>query len=298
MSTLHIIKCLLNTGSKLQRNKALLTVLSIVLILSSTLCLAEDDNDIPPTLSQTIKNTEKNTNTSDILQSSSTLPEYVVILPSDEATFSSETSASVDTITVKEGSTFHKGDILIKLDCRVQDADLKKARAQQEVATLAFVSAKKLKSYGSISELEYVQAETQKSMANADVDKLAAIVEKCTIKAPFNGSVAKLMVHQFETVKPGDPLIKIISIDNLDFVVQVPSSWLEWLHVNSLFTVHVNEIDKAVPVKVTKINPEIDSVSQTVKVIAKLTNPDPSLLPGMSGQASFPDKPTTSNKIN
>ena len=232
-------------------------------------------------------------------QHASSLPEYVVIQPTEQVTYSSETSASVAKIAVKEGSPFRSGDTLIKLDCRVQDAELKKAVAQQDVSNMAFTSAKKLRTYRSISDLEYEQAKAQKDIANAEVDKLEAIVEKCTIKAPFNGSVAKLMVHMHETVKPGDPLLKIVSTDNLDFVLQIPSSWLAWLHLDSLINVHINEIDKSVAVKVAKINPEIDSVSQTVKIFAKQTTPDPALLPGMSGQASFPDKPVQSkNQLN
>lgn len=273
---------------KWRRNKASYLLMSL-LTLHSLPCLSATLPAITTGTAQTLPKSL------DDMRQSSTLPEYVVIQPSDEATFSSETSASVETIAVKEGSTFHKGDTLIRLDCRVQDAELKKAKAQQDVSNMAFTSAKKLKSYGSISDLEFLQAQAQKDMANADVDKLASIVEKCTIDAPFNGAVAKLMVHQFETVKPGDPLLKVISIDNLDFIVQIPSAWLEWLHTGSIFTVHVNELGKVVPVRVTKINPEIDSVSQTVKIIAKQTDPDPTLLPGMSGQASFPDNPSYSS---
>lgn len=224
-------------------------------------------------------------------QFATTLPEYVVIQAGEQVTFSSETSASVASLSIREGSQFHKGSTLLTLDCRVQDADLKKAKAQQQVTNVGYVSAKKLKLYGSISEFEYLQAKAQKDMADAEVDKLTSIVEKCMIKAPFNGSVAKLMVHLYETVKPGDPLLKIVSTDDLDFVLQVPSTWLEWLHVGSTVNVHINELNKSIVVNVEKINPEIDSVSQTVKIIAKETNQDPELLPGMSGQATFPDKP-------
>lgn len=231
---------------------------------------------------------------------SSLLPEYVVIQPTDQVTYSSEIAASVAEIFVKEGSSFQNGDVLLIMDCRVQDADLKKAQAQLEASSSAFESAKKLKNYGSISEIEYLQAEAQDKMAKADVDKLKAIVDKCIIKAPFNGAVSKLNVHLHETIKPGDPLLKIISVNNIDFVLQVPSIWLAWLHVGTEFEVHINEINKSVKVRVYKINPEIDSVSQTVKIIAKeaAMNHDPSLLPGMSGQATFPDRKQTTTSKN
>lgn len=228
-------------------------------------------------------------------------PEYVIIRPSDQATFSSETAAVVANVLVKEGSHFQKGDILLQLDCRLQQADLKKALAQQTETQVAEQSAKKLKQYGSLSEFEFVKASSDAAIANAEVDKLRAIVEKCIIKAPFNGSVADIMAHAHESVKPGDPLLKIVSTDNLEFELQVPSLWLTWLHVGSIFSVHLNENNKVIAAKITKINPQIEPVSQSVKIVGTITPSDPTLLPGMSGQASFPDnpankKPQTSKK--
>lgn len=222
---------------------------------------------------------------------SGSVPEYVIIKSSDQVTFSSETSASVAKINVKEGSTFQDKEILMELDCRIQKAELAKVKAQQQAASMAFESATKLKSYQAISEFELTQALTQSEAANADFTKLSAIVEKCVIKAPFTGSVAELFVHAAETVKPGDPLMRIVNTVNLDFETQVPSTYLAWLHVGSAFDVYVNEIKQTVKVKVTRINPEIDSVSQTVKIIGNLIKPNTSLLPGMSGQAMFPDMP-------
>jgi len=217
--------------------------------------------------------------------------EYVIIKPSDQATFSSETAASVATISVEEGSRFDKNDILLQLDCRLQRADLNKALAQQYAAKIAQQSATKLKNYGSISEFEVVKATSEAQIANAEVDRLSTIVEKCTIKAPFSGSVAEIMVHAHESVKPGDPLLRIVNTDNLEFEIQVPSCWLQSLHIDSIFNVHINEINKTIPAKITKINPQIEPVSQSVKLIATITPNNSELLPGMSGQAIFPGDP-------
>lgn len=221
----------------------------------------------------------------------SVTPEYVIVQPSDQTTFSSETVASVSNLSVKEGSHFHAGDVLLELDCRVQKAELKKALAQQAETTIAKKSADKLASLNSISEYEMVKANSEAMKANAEVNKLNAIVDKCIVKAPFNGAVAQLMVHVHETVRPGDPLLKIVNTDNLDLQLQVPSTWLQWLHVGSEFIVHINDINKEILAKVTKINPEIEPISQTIRITGGLVEPDTSLLPGMTGQATFNENP-------
>ena len=115
------------------------------------------------------------------------MPEYVIIRSTEETMFSSETTGQVIFLPVKEGSAFNKGDTLLKLDCRLQEAELAKAKAEQEATSKAMESAKKLKSYGSISEFEYVKAKSDSDAADADVQKLKVTVEKCTVIAPFTG---------------------------------------------------------------------------------------------------------------
>jgi len=231
----------------------------------------------------------------DTLFSTTNTPEYVVIKPEDEITFSSDTAAVISDVIAREGNQFQIGDILLQLDCRIQQADLKKALALQSETAMAQKSAKKLQSYGSLSEFELAKANADAESANADVDKLRAIVDKCVIRAPFNGSVADVFVHAHESVKPGDPLLKIVNTQNLKFEMQIPSNWLSWLHIGSVFSVHINETNTWVPAKITKINPQIEPVSQSVKIIATIDPKNATLLPGMSGQASFPENPL--NKI-
>ncbi len=231
-------------------------------------------------------------NLRDASQLDAKTPEYVILQPIDEATFSSEITASVESLPMKEGSYFKIGDVLLVLDCRVQKAEYQKALAQQTATTIALKSAQRLKSYDSISEYEVVKAKAEAAMVDADVSKLGAIVDKCVIKAPFNGAVADLKVHTHETVKPGDPLMKIVNTDHIIVELEVPSDWLQWIHIGSTFNVHVNEINQSIIARIIRINPEIEPVSQTVKIVGEIEDTSNKLLPGMSGQASFPDDPS------
>lgn len=214
-------------------------------------------------------------------------PVYVSVQAKENTVFSSETSATIKSIPFRAGDAFVAGSILVEFDCRVQKADLRKALAQLESAASTAKSAEKLKKFDSISEQELIKAKADGEIASAEVDKLTAIVDKCTIKAPYDGVVSEAMVHAGESVKPGDPLLKIVNVNDLELHMQVPSVWLEWLKVGNEFKITIDEIKKTFKAKVTKINPEIDPVSQTVKIVGVVLTPEPLLLPGMSGQANF-----------
>ena len=58
-----------------------------------------------------------------------------------------------------------------------------------------------------------------------------------------------------------------------------------------IFNVKINDIKKTIPAKVILINPEIEPISQTVKIIGAIDSPDSALRPGMTGQAIFNDNP-------
>lgn len=264
----------------------LVVLIQSLVLLFSPLSVYAAIKQLPPSLPDANSSTAV-----PLLSSHIKTPEYVIIRANEETTFSSETTGMVISLPIKEGSDFKAGDILLKLDCRLQQADLKKAQAQQRATNKASESAKKLKAYGTISDFEVVKATAEADAANADVDKLKAIVEKCTVIAPFAGSVAEIKIHLYETVKPGDPLLKVINTESLFFEIQVPSQWLSWLHIGSRFNVYINDINKTVAAKISSINPEIEPISQTVKVEGQIPSSETSLRPGMTGQAIFSDNP-------
>lgn len=272
-------------------------LLVMFLFISLPGAAAESIADTPGSLSDkpaslpTLQDTLLNINDSSLSLETKT-PEYVILQPIDEATFSSETNASIAKLNVKEGSYFQAGDTLVELDCRVQKADYEKAVAQQIATDMGLKSATKLQSYDAISQYEVVKAQSEAKMANAEVEKLSAILDKCVIVAPFNGAVSEVMVHAHESVKPGDPLMRIVNTDNLIVELEVPSEWLQWLHIDSTFDVHVNEINKSITAKIIRINPVIEPVSQTVKIVGMIIPTTDKLLPGMSGQAIFQENPT------
>jgi membrane fusion protein (multidrug efflux system) len=106
------------------------------------------------------------------------------------------------------------------------------------------------------------------------------------------------MVHNLETVKPGDPLLKIVGTDNLEVSIQVPSHWLRWLKIGTPFFIHINEINQKVNAQIIRTDPEIESVSQTIKLTGRITEQNSELLPGMSGQAIFPEVPEKEDQPN
>lgn len=200
-------------------------------------------------------------------------------------TLSSEIAARIDRIATRVGERFNKNDVLIVFDCVIQRAQLARARAVliQAEKTYAINSRlAQLKSIGQL-ELEVSAAEVQK--AKADVAGADALVSKCTVVAPFSGVTVDQKAREFQYATPAQPLLEILDDQTLEIELIVPSRWLDWLKPGREFAVHIDETNRNYPARVDRLGGRVDPVSQSIKIIGRITGNAEGLIPGMSGRA-------------
>lgn len=211
----------------------------------------------------------------------------VQLVSQQQTTLSSELSANILKLPIKEGQPFSEDQLLAEFDCSILKAQLNKAKAAAELARMTMQVNTRLAELNSISSLEVDQAAAKVKETEAEVTMMRVTVSKCSLLAPFIGRVAKLHVEPFQYVTPGKPLMDILDTSRLEVRLIVPSRWLKWLKVGSMFNVHIEEIGKGYKAVVTRLNPRVDPVSQSVALTASISGNHPELLPGMSGWASF-----------
>lgn len=204
---------------------------------------------------------------------------------------SSEVAAKIARLPLQEGDAFKKGDLLVAFDCGLYQAQLHKAEATATAAAREAEVTGKLAALHSTGALELDQAQARAKEASADAAYMRTTVDKCTIRAPFAGRVAKREAAPFEYVTPGKPLLEILDTGALEVKLIVPSRWLATLKPGVPFTVHVDDLGRDYPAQVLRLGARIDPVSQTVAISGRIEGGHAELLPGMSGWASFPDQP-------
>jgi len=206
---------------------------------------------------------------------------------------SSEFASKITRLSVQEGDSFKKGQLLLAFNCAEQQAQLKKVKAVAQAAKKTYQVNGRLVKLNSISQLDYELAAAEVAKANADIQYIAAILKKCRITAPFSGRVAERLVNKYQYVKAGDPLLDIVDDQQLDVTLLVPSKWLSWIKPEMRFTVFLEENNREYPAKVKKIGARIDAVSQSIKIIGVIEGDYNDLLPGMSGRAIFSQSKAT-----
>ena len=210
-----------------------------------------------------------------------------LVVASQEAILSSELAARIENIAVKEMQRFKKGDLLIQFDCSLYQAQKDVVSANANSALIKLKSDEQMLQMRSIGkyELELSISEYEKAKSELRIAELN--VERCQIKAPFDGAVEEVVVNTFETIQPQVELMKIIQTEVLELEMVVSSEWISWLKIGHPIKVYIDEIQKEFNATISGIGANVDAVSQTIQLKGTITDTSPALLPGMSGRVVF-----------
>ena len=211
-----------------------------------------------------------------------------IIAAVNEATYTTDLGAPASKVTYREGDSFNKGDVLIAFDCRRQNALLHSLKASQKEMEVRLEGNIYLERRGAAGRRDLEVSRARADKAAHDAKALEVRLERCVIKAPFDGRIRALVIHEHETPVSGKPILDIIGTHDMELQLIVPSLWLVWLEEGTRFTFKVDETGREYEARVRRIGASVDPVSQTINLTGKFIAPVPKVRPGMSGTANFP----------
>lgn len=199
-----------------------------------------------------------------------------------DAWIGTELNAEIKTIRRREGEAFKRDEVLLTFECDKYETELRAARAEQEFNRVALDSSIALDQRKAIGRFEVAQNRAKFDKARAQAETLAVKVRECTVRAPFDGRVADMKARAFELSQPNQPLMRLVNPADLEIELIVPSTWLTWLRPGFGFSLKVDETGGEHKARVQRIGAAVDSISQTVKIMAAFLDPTSDVLPGMS----------------
>ena len=200
---------------------------------------------------------------------------------------SAETGGRVTQINFKSGSMVNTGDALLQLDTSSEDAQLASAEATAALAKASLTRERKLNKQNLTSQdaLESAEAEVKETIAQAH--NIRAIVAKKTIKAPFSGRLGLRLVNIGQILSKGDAIVPLHTLDPIYVDFSIPQKTLLRLNPGLEVRVSVDAApDTAFIGTIFATNPDVDLATRSVRVRAKIANPDKVLRPGMFANAT------------
>jgi membrane fusion protein (multidrug efflux system) len=204
------------------------------------------------------------------------------ISPVQGAMISAELAGTVAEIDFKSGELVKKGDVLLKLDASAEQAQMRSAQADAELAQKDFERAQDLATRKVISAAELDAAKSKSSQKKAAVENMQSVIDKKQIRAPFDGVAGIRAVNPGQMVKVGDALVSLQALDQVFVDFSLPQQQLADVTADLPVKVTTDAIpDREFQGKLTAINSAIDPATRNVSLQATLDNADHKLRAGM-----------------
>jgi membrane fusion protein, multidrug efflux system len=206
---------------------------------------------------------------------------------------SAETSGRVTQIDFESGSLVKKGDMLVQLDTASEDAQLASAEATSALAESSLTRVRKLIKQNLTSQDALDIAEAKVKETAAQVHNIRALIAKRAIRAPFSGRLGLRQINLGQILSEGDTIVSLQKLDPIYVDFSIPQKTL--LRIKPGLEVRVT-VDAAPELtfvgKILASNPEVDLATRSVRVRAKVANPDEKLRAGMFANATviMPEK--------
>ena len=199
-------------------------------------------------------------------------------------TISSELPGSVRELGFESGAFVRRGDLLLKLDTSVEEAQLAAAQADASLAKTGVRRARVLREQNSNAPADLDAAESRGQQTGANVAMLQATIAKKTIRAPFDGRLGIRLVELGQVLAPGTPVVSLQSVSPIHGEFWLPQQALSdlraGLHARLRTDVYPKDTWTGL---LTTVNPEVDISTRNIRVRATFPNADGRLRPGMFG---------------
>ena len=223
-----------------------------------------------------------------------------VVVPAQESRLSFVISGMVDEVNVKEGDQVEAGQVLVKLDTTEQEFDIVAAQASLNAAELDAQIQRRRRRQFDFDTFNFIYVSTPGETiqaADAKVDQMRSALEavkaslaQATLIAPFGATVVRVDVEPGEYVQPGQVLIKLARLDEL----QIETTDLSELNIAAVkigqpATVFVEALNENFLGKVTAISPISNTIGGDVvfNVTIQLDEQPKDLLWGMSADVEI-----------
>ncbi|MEL6339033.1 MAG: efflux RND transporter periplasmic adaptor subunit [Myxococcota bacterium] len=197
-------------------------------------------------------------------------------------TVSTEVPGTVRSILFDSGQNVKTGQVLVRLDTSVEQAQLNASVAAGRLAKVSYERAKALRVMDANSRADFEAAEASALQTDAEVNQVRATIAKKTIRAPFTGRLGIRQVDPGQFLNAGAPVVDLIALKPIYVDFLLPQSNLAVLRTGLEVQVTMDAFaDDPFVGRLQNINAKVEEASRNVRIRAELENADEKLRPGM-----------------
>src|SRR6476620_187824 len=176
------------------------------------------------------------------------------------AVVSAELAGIVSEINFENGAEAKKGEVLMKLDASQEEALLRSAEAEAQLAGTDLERSRDLAMKKVVSSAELDSAQSKFRRLNAVVDQMRSSIAKKTLIAPFDGQLGIRQVNVGQMINPGQQVVALTALDPVFADFALPQQNLAGLSPGLEVRVRADALPgREFKGKLTAINSMLDS---------------------------------------
>lgn len=186
------------------------------------------------------------------------------------------------------GQQVSAGDLLVQLNTRTDQAELKRRKAVLELRRLNLKRQRRLAKTQAASRSALDKARAQYQEAQAQVKAEQALIDQKRISAPFDGVLGIRKVNLGQYLSPGQVVVSLNGLDHLYVNFNLPQQDRAKVKVGQKVRFQVDTFPgQTFNAQVSAIDSHINAGTRNFAVQAEADNPQHQLQPGMFGEASL-----------
>ncbi len=147
-----------------------------------------------------------------------------IVIAENRADLAFRVAGKLKELLIKEGDRVKKGQVIARLDQTDFKIALEDKQADFDETKANFTRSAKLVEPGHISRREFDQIKAAYSSADAHLKAARQNLIYTELKAPFDGSITKIYVDNFEEVSAKDKIATLQDLKSMEIEIDVPES--------------------------------------------------------------------------
>ena len=214
------------------------------------------------------------------------------------STLSFEIAGNITSIRVEEGDRVSKGQLLATINPTTVKEAHRATLTTLKQAQDAYRRFRPLHQSGTISDMKWVEIGSKLEQAKAAESIARQQLSHSTLTAPFAGVIAAKNVDLGTYVLPGQPVLKLANVAQVNAKISVPEAEISHLHVGDKVKLTVAALSGAIfRGTISEKGIDANPISHTYDVKVGITNPQGRLLPGMVCNAQVQGSAATPSHI-
>jgi len=199
----------------------------------------------------------------------------------------SEIDGAVKSLPFQEGGFIRRGELIAQLDDAQLAAELARAEALRGQSKTTYDRVKSVVDQGAGAPQDLDDASAALKVAEANLELAKARWTKTRIIAPFDGIIGARKVSVGTFLRGGQQITELANIDQIRVIFSAPERFVARLTRGAEVTISTTAFQGfELKGKIIVIEPVIDPLTRSARVVAYVKNSGRKFRPGMSANVS------------